>query len=467
LAPHFPHLEILSLLGQGGMGAVYKARQVKLDRLVALKILPAEWGRDPAFSERFAREARALARLNHPHIVSVHDFGEAGGHFFLLMEFVDGANVRQLLQAGPLEPALALSVIPQICDALQYAHEEGVVHRDVKPENILVDKRSRVKIADFGLAKLVGTSRASFTLTGTHQVMGTVDYMAPEQRNRPQEVDHRADIYSLGVVFYEMLTGELPLGRFAPPSQVAAVDGRLDEVVFRSLEREPERRYQHASDIKSELDSIAGAAPAGGAPAGVPPHAGPYAAERVQLLVKAPAVMLFLSALAGLLFWIAMGVGYTIGYFQRHPDSRPPLWELLLLLGGGAAALLALAGTMLAGARKLLRFEGYEIVVAALVLEFLPWSPHAVIGMLAAVLSFQVLNRPEVTAAFAANLRRKQRRPGTSRLTGAGVEPRRPTGPWRQGVRSFLRSLRSAFVGRTEPGKDNHPLPLTGPEDPG
>src|SRR5262249_42154235 len=207
LAPHFPQLELLGLVGQGGMGAVYRARQVKLDRLVALKILPAEWGRDPAFAERYAREARALARLNHPHVVAVHDFGEAGGHFFLLMEFVDGANVRQLLQSGPLEPGLALSLIPQICDALQYAHEEGVVHRDVKPENILVDRRGRVKIADFGLAKLVGTSRASFTLTGTHQVMGTLDYMAPEQRSRPQEVDHRADIYSLGVVFYEMLTG--------------------------------------------------------------------------------------------------------------------------------------------------------------------------------------------------------------------------------------------------------------------
>src|SRR5205823_6136192 len=159
LAPHFPQLEILSLLGQGGMGAVYMARQLKLDRFVALKVLPEEWGRDPAFAERFQREARALARLSHPNIVSVHDFGEAGVHFFLLMEYVDGANLRRLLQGGPLEPRLAMQVIPQICDALQYAHEEGVVHRDIKPENILLDSRGRVKIADFGLAKLVGSSR--------------------------------------------------------------------------------------------------------------------------------------------------------------------------------------------------------------------------------------------------------------------------------------------------------------------
>jgi predicted Ser/Thr protein kinase len=165
LAPHFPQLEIIELLGQGGMGAVYRARQLKLDRLVALKILPAEWGRDPAFAERFAREARTLARLSHPHVVAVHDFGEAGGHFYLLMEFVDGVNLRQLLRDGPLQPEMALRIVPQICDALQYAHEEGVVHRDVKPENVLLDRRGRVKIADFGLAKLVGTSRASFTLT--------------------------------------------------------------------------------------------------------------------------------------------------------------------------------------------------------------------------------------------------------------------------------------------------------------
>src|SRR6516162_8329569 len=263
LAGRFPQLEILELLGQGGMGAVYKARQPKLDRLVAVKILPPEWGKDPAFSERFAREAKALARLTHPHIVAVHDFGESGGLFYLVMEYVDGANLRHLLQEGRMKPAEALAVIPQICDALQYAHEEGVVHRDIKPENILLDSKGRVKIADFGLAKLLNRPRAVFTLTGSQQVMGTLDYMAPEQRLRPQEVDHRADIYSLGVVFYEMLTGELPLGRFAPPSQKAGVDARLDGVVFRALEREPEQRYQRISEVKTDLSAIAGGRSAG------------------------------------------------------------------------------------------------------------------------------------------------------------------------------------------------------------
>src|SRR6266404_947707 len=227
LARRFPDLEIIELLGQGGMGAVYKARQKKLDRLVALKIMPPESASDPAFAERFAREARALARLNHPSIVCVHDYGEVDGLYHFIMEYVDGLNLRQLMQGKPIDPALALQIVPQICDALQYAHDENVVHRDIKPENILIDKRGRVKIADFGLAKLVGRAPA-FTLTASQQIMGTPHYMAPEQMERPSGVDHRADIYSLGVVLYEMLTGELPLGRFAAPSQMAGVDQRLD-----------------------------------------------------------------------------------------------------------------------------------------------------------------------------------------------------------------------------------------------
>jgi tRNA A-37 threonylcarbamoyl transferase component Bud32 len=256
LATKFAGLEILELLGQGGMGAVYKARQTKLDRLVAVKVLPPEWGKDPAFAERFAREAKALARLNHPHVVAVHDFGESDGLFYLVMEYVDGANLRNILANGGLEPQEALAIVPQICDALQYAHEEGIVHRDIKPENILLDSKVRVKIADFGLAKLTNRPRATFTLTGSQQIMGTLDYMAPEQRIRPQEVDHRADIYSLGVVFYEMLTGELPLGRFGPPSQKPGVDVRLDRIVFRALEREPQQRYQRISEVKADLQRV-------------------------------------------------------------------------------------------------------------------------------------------------------------------------------------------------------------------
>ena len=256
LAPHFPDLEILELVGRGGMGVVYKARQKRLDRLVALKILSPKIGQDPAFAERFAREARAMAMLSHPHIVAVYDFGQTDGLYYFLMEFVDGVNLRRLLDTGKLAPEEALAIVPQICDALQYAHDHGVVHRDIKPENILLDKEGRVKIADFGLAKLVGREAKDLTLTGAGQVMGTPHYMAPEQIEHPQEVDHRADIYSLGVVFYQMLTGELPIGRFAPPSKKVQIDVRLDEVVLRALEKEPERRYQQASEIKTQVETI-------------------------------------------------------------------------------------------------------------------------------------------------------------------------------------------------------------------
>src|SRR5207244_4737614 len=174
----------------------------------------------------------------HPNIIAVHDFGEAGDLFYFIMEYADGVNLRQVMQAGSLQPDEALRIVPQVCDALQFAHDEGIVHRDVKPENILLDKRGRVKIADFGIAKILGHNTGVYTLTAPWQVVGTLHYMAPEQIDNPLKVDHRADIYSLGVVFYEMLTGQLPLGRFAPPSEKAAVDIRVDEVVLRALENE-------------------------------------------------------------------------------------------------------------------------------------------------------------------------------------------------------------------------------------
>jgi hypothetical protein len=175
------------------------------------------------------------------------------------MEYVDGANLRVLMRSGELTAEQALAIVPRICDALQYAHDEGVVHRDIKPENVLIDKKGRVKIADFGLAKLLGRDAADLTMiTQTGMNLGTPRYMAPEQIEHPEQVDHRADIYSLGVVFYEMLTGELPMGRFDPPSSKVQVDVRLDEVVLRSLEKNVDRRYQHASEVKTDVEDIAG-----------------------------------------------------------------------------------------------------------------------------------------------------------------------------------------------------------------
>jgi len=257
IAKSFPQFEIIELLGQGGMGVVYKARQPQLDRFVALKILSPALSRDPAFAERFTREARALARLNHPNIVAVYESGKAGDFYYLVMEFVDGLNLSQMQIAKKrIAPEEAFAIVPRICDALQYAHDEGVVHRDIKPANILIDKKGRVKIADFGLAKIAGREVTGLGLTQTHAMMGTPQYMAPEQLERPLEVDHRADIYSLGVVFYEMLTGELPLGRFPSPSQKVQIDVRLDEIVLRTLEKEPGLRYQQASQVKTAVETV-------------------------------------------------------------------------------------------------------------------------------------------------------------------------------------------------------------------
>jgi serine/threonine protein kinase/DNA-directed RNA polymerase specialized sigma24 family protein len=280
LGPLFPELEIIEAVGRGGMGVVYRAKQRDLDRVVALKILRPDFGGDPSFAERFLREGRALAQLDHPNIITVHNVGHRGDLYFLIMEYVDGADLRLMQKNCRLTPAETLALIPPICDALQYAHEQGVVHRDIKPENILLTHSGRIKIADFGLAKLAGADE-SYTLTGTNQVMGTPHYMAPEQCERPQEVDHRADIYSLGVVIYELLTGELPIGRFSVPSESQGVDERLDDIVMRTLEKKPERRFQHASEITTAVENLANKPPVVARP-----HNGEWAKNWVEKFIE-------------------------------------------------------------------------------------------------------------------------------------------------------------------------------------
>jgi tRNA A-37 threonylcarbamoyl transferase component Bud32 len=376
LSALFPQLEILELLGQGGMGAVYKARQRGLDRLVALKILPAEAARDPAFAERFGREARALARLNHPHIVTVYDYGQANGLYYFVMEYVEGLNLREVLRRGHLEPKQALRIVPQICEALQFAHDEGVVHRDIKPENILLDKKGRVKIADFGIAKLLGGKKEGYALTGPWQVVGTAHYMAPEQMDNPLAVDHRADIYSLGVVFYEMLTGKLPMGRFAPPSKQVQVDVRLDDVVLKSLEHEPERRYQHVSEVKTQVEAISGVFPAAWRPygyeyrsktmlfgmpllhicSGLDPATGRIRVARGIVAIGDRAVGGL--AIGGLAYGVIAIGGGALGIFAFGGGAI----GLLFALGGGALGGIALGG----GAIGLIAFGGGAVGLVAL-----------------------------------------------------------------------------------------------------
>ena len=319
IAAAFPQLEILELIGRGGMSFVYKARQPGLDRTVALKLLPQRLAAQPGFRERFTREGRMLARLNHPSIVSVFDFGELGGYFYLLMEYVDGVNLRQAMSAGRFTLAQALTVVPKICDALSYAHGEGVLHRDIKPENILLDTRGRVKIADFGIAKLLGDLSTGERLTAHDAALGTPHYMAPEQIERPSDVDHRADIYSLGVVFYEMLTGELPLGHFAPPSERSPLDPRVDEVVMRALARERERRQQSAGEVKTQVETIAGTAP----PA---PRNSPAAAQPALMQVPAWSGKAIASALLAVPAWalVFVGLGLIFPFLAKQSDTGSP-----------------------------------------------------------------------------------------------------------------------------------------------
>jgi predicted Ser/Thr protein kinase len=402
MARLFPQLEILDLIGHGGMGAVYKARQPGLDRLVALKILPPRPGQDPGFADRFTREARALAKLSHPNIVAVYDFGQAGGLHYFLMEYVDGPNLRQVEQSGRLSPREALKIIPQLCEALQFAHDEGIVHRDIKPENVLLDKKGRVKIADFGLAKLLGQEAQAYRLTGTKDVMGTPHYMAPEQFEHPQAVDHRADSYSLGVVFYEMLTGELPLGRFGPPSartKDVSIDVRLDQVVLRTLEREPERRYQHASEVKTDLDNIAGSSGAK-APLVSPATENESARqERLRKEVRAPAIGLLAT---GILNWCLLPL---IMYLILPAISGAQAYGMQ---GGGMPRIalgvllsipFLLCSFMIYAALKMMRFESYRAAIGASIAGMLV-TPGNLIGFPVGIWALITLLRKEVRSAF-------------------------------------------------------------------
>ena len=436
LAPLFPQLEILELIGKGGMGAVYKARQKQLERIVALKILPPGIGRAAAFAGRFAREAKALAKLNHPGIVTLYEFGHvqssagvsptSGSHpstinsqplYYFLMEFVDGVNLRQLLHAGRIAPREALAIVPQICDALQFAHDQGIVHRDIKPENILLDRRGRVKVADFGLAKLVGEVGQTFlsagpgdfpvasssgantgqespvnpqtgksalpppALTDAGKVMGTPNYMAPEQVEHPNDVDHRADIYALGVVFYQMLTGELPGKPIVPPSSCTrgmVIDVRLDEVVLRALEKKPELRYQQVSEVKTMVETIVGNAVVPPAEPGVapssssnkfvnePPSATPDGARGMRTLPETPprfSRMAFVGA-AWTPFFLAAILSITLGQ-EQFPQAYGSLSRLLLFLGLAAPVTTTIFGWLAVAQihRSARRFHGLELAV--------------------------------------------------------------------------------------------------------
>lgn len=254
-----PQYEITALIGRGGMGAVYRGRQMTLDRAVAIKILPPGLDEtDATYSERFRNEALAMARLNHPGIVAVYDFGSTrNGMLYIVLEFVDGTDVAQMMaEQGRLPAAHAMAITAHVCDALKYAHERGIVHRDIKPANIMVGYDGVVKVADFGLAKM-SKGGESTGMTQSGMTMGTMHYIAPEALTLGVLVDHRADIYAIGVMLFHMLTGGLPQGMFKLPSQqMPGLDPRYDGIISRALLNDRELRYQTVVELRRDLDAI-------------------------------------------------------------------------------------------------------------------------------------------------------------------------------------------------------------------
>ncbi|MGB2981068.1 MAG: tetratricopeptide repeat protein [Candidatus Zixiibacteriota bacterium] len=257
------HYRVLEKLGEGGMGVVYKAEDTKLKRTVALKFLPPELTRDAEAKERFVREARAASALDHPNVCTVYEIDEAGGHTFISMACIEGQDLRDKIQSGPLELADALDIAFQVALGLQAAHEKGVFHRDLKSGNVRITPKGQAKIMDFGLAK----SQSGTTITKSGTTMGTPAYMSPEQA-RGEPVDHRADIWSLGVVLYEMITGELPfkgeheqaviysiLNREPTPvtSLRKEIPGSLNKTITKSLSKDPAQRYQSMDEMLIDL----------------------------------------------------------------------------------------------------------------------------------------------------------------------------------------------------------------------
>jgi len=259
----FDGYRIEGRIGSGGMGTVYKATQLSLGRAVAIKVLPDAALADDQYLERFHREADTLSRLSHPGVVTVFDRGDVDGRPYLVMEYVEGTNLRELLRRAPLPAAEALVIVRSVLSALEHAHQKGVVHRDIKPENVLLARGGVVKVADFGLSRIVAADPLT-RLTRTHVVLGTYEYMAPEQRERAREADERSDLYATGVVLYETIAGELPIGNFAPLSRLrpSDCDQRLDAIVARSLEKDPERRFQAATQMADAVSAVLEGAPA-------------------------------------------------------------------------------------------------------------------------------------------------------------------------------------------------------------
>src|SRR3989454_8650121 len=269
------HYEIKSRLGAGGMGEVYLAEDMRLGRRVAIKILPAETISDEHARKRLVREARAAATLDHPHICSVYEVGEANGRSFIAMQYIEGETLDLKLKQKPLELKESLAIASQIADALAEAHAHGIIHRDIKPSNIIITARGQAKVMDFGLARVIAgavesEAETQSLLTTPGTILGTVPYMSPEQV-RDEVLDGRSDIFSFGVVLYEMLSGHQPFAAESPAATLSAIltrdplplarysDGvptELERIVRKCLGKDRERRYQTIRDVAIDLENV-------------------------------------------------------------------------------------------------------------------------------------------------------------------------------------------------------------------
>ncbi len=339
MTSYLPQFKFEKMAACGGMGAVYKAYQESLDRRVAVKILPPKFGAEPAFADRFKSEARAMARLNHTNIVGVYDFGiTAGGHLFLVIEWVEGRSLHDIIHDGNLSLRKATNLAIQLCEALTFAHEHRIIHRDIKPGNIMVNDADHVKVADFGLARPVSDEAEE------ENPMGTPDYAAPEIRGG-SVTDHRVDIFAAGVVLYEMLTGTVPGEEYRPVTEFAKVSPRWDQIILKAIDPDPDQRYQDAGEFRAHInvamkqeaaggvmpgmiDHSAGGMFGGGKPEPVPqptpqprPQPRPRMSQGQQLAVIGGTVGLVLLAVLALILWRPAGPSSPALGAQASPDE--------------------------------------------------------------------------------------------------------------------------------------------------
>lgn len=251
LNPYFPAFHVTDFIAQGGMGAVFKATQISLERPVAIKILPYELGLDIEFSSSFEAEAKAMAKLSHPNLVQVYDFGNIDGMLYIIMEFVPGRSLYDSAHKKSVNMSEAARLISAMCRGLDHAHKSGLIHRDIKPGNVLIDAHARPKIVDFGLARGLDETRVAETIYGTR------GYTAPEVLRTPDKIDQRVDIFSMGAMLYELLTGRLPPHPYIPASTISDSDSEFDTIILKALHPQRELRYPCAAEMADELDYLA------------------------------------------------------------------------------------------------------------------------------------------------------------------------------------------------------------------